>query len=394
MPKPAEVAQRVTIPSYLGPHDHPWLLALIEEYQRFAGRRRAELTARLREPLRVQCPADRLELARKVMDRICLPNTRSPLPPPNAREAVFCAAADRRARGEALRDAAAATGVKPDELLSAMFADLPDEKLLPPPPADLNPVTLALRANLALVGSWFARATRVEIALAGNARDIVRYALLRGLLCVVRGDPNGSDGLVLEISGPLSLFRSTLVYGRTLASLVPRLAHCDRFELQAFCVVNGQQTVICVRSGDPIFPSDPPRRFDSKLEQRFVRDFGKAAPDWNIVREPAPIEADGTLIFPDFELVHRRNERQRAWLEIIGFWTPTYLTDKLRRLRAARLERLILCIDASLNCGDRELPGAACIVRFKRRIDPRLVLDLLEARNPSTRNTSGTPRCE
>jgi predicted nuclease of restriction endonuclease-like RecB superfamily len=379
MPKPHELEQRITSPSYLGPHDHPWLLALIEEYERFAGRRRADLTARLHEPLRIQCAADRLDLARKVMDRICLPNTRSTLPPPRAREAVFCAAADRRPRNDALRDAAATTGTKPDDLLSTMFADLPGEKLLPPPPADLNPVTLALRANLALVGSWLARATRVEIALSGNARDIVRYALLRGLLCVVRGDPNNSDAMVLEISGPLSLFRSTLVYGRVLASLVPRLAHCDRFDLQAFCVINGQQTVIRVRSCDPIFPADPPKRFDSKLEQRFVRDFGKAAPDWSIVREPVPIEADGTLIFPDFELVHRRNERQRAWLEIIGFWTPTYLTDKLRRLRAARLERLILCIDASLNCGDGELPGGARIVRFKRRVDPRPVLALLEA---------------
>jgi uncharacterized protein len=379
MPRPVELAQTITSPNYLGPHDHPWLLALIEEYTSFAGRRRAELTARLREPLRVQCAADRLELARKVMDRLCVPNTKSALPPPKARESIFCAASDRRPRNDVLRDAAAATGVKPDELLAALFADLPGEKLLPAPPADLNPITLALRANLALVGSWLARATRVEIVLAGNARDVVRYALLRGLLCVVRGDPNAGDELVLEISGPLSLFRSTLVYGRTLASLVPRLAHCDRFELQAFCVVNGQQAIIRVRSGDPIFPPEPPKRFDSKLEQRFVRDFGKAAPDWTIVREPAPIPAEGTLIFPDFELVHRRNERHRAWLEIIGFWTPTYLSDKLRRLRAARLERLILCIDASLNCGDCDLPESVHVIRFKRRIDPRVVLALLEA---------------
>ena len=379
MSRLVDLGQKITSPNYLGPHDHPWLLALIEEYTSFAGRRRAELTARLREPLRVQCTADRLELARKVMDRICVPNTKSSLPPAKAREALFCAAADRRPRNDALRAAAAGTGVEPAELLAAMFADLPGEKLLPSPPADLNPVTLALRANLALVGSWLARATRIEIALAGNARDIVRYAHLRGLLCVVRGDPNGSDDLVLEISGPLSLFRSTLVYGRTLASLVPRLAHCDRFELQAFCVVNDQQTVIRVRSGDPIFPADVPKRFDSKLEQRFVREFSKAASDWNIVREPAPIAADGTLIFPDFELVHRRNDRHRAWLEIIGFWTPTYLADKLRRLRAARLKRLILCIDVSLNCGDGDLPEAARVVRFKRRIDPAVVLALLEA---------------
>jgi hypothetical protein len=49
------------------------------------------------------------------------------------------------------------------------------------------------------------------------------------------------------------------------------------------------------------------------------------------------------------------------------------------RVAASRLERLILCIDASLNCGDGDLPDAARVVRFKRHIDPVQVLTLLEA---------------
>ena len=214
--------------------------------------------------------------------------------------------------------------------------------------------------------------------LLGNARDVVRYALLRGLLCVVHGQPSDAT-LTLEISGPLLLFRRTRVYGRALAALVPRLLHCERFELVADCTLNGRQQGICVRSGDPIYPADPPKRFDSKLEQRFARDFAKAAPDWEIVREPAPIAADGTLIFPDFALMHRRHPARRAWLEIIGFWTPAYLTDKLRRLRSAGLNHLVLCIDANLNCGPNDLPDSARVVRFKRRIDPNAVLALLES---------------
>lgn len=372
----SELADRATTPRYLGAHDHPWLLALIEEYDRFAGRRSAELAARLREPLRVSCPAERLDLARRVMDRICKPDARTAIPAQKARAALFRAAASRVPREEALRAASESTGINPHDLLEAMFGDLPGERLLPAVPVGIEPTSLVLRANLALVGGLLARATRVRILLQGNARDVVRYALLRGLLCVVYAEPSGT--LTLEVSGPLSLFRRTCVYGRALASLVPRLLHCDRFELLADCTLHGKQQVVRVRSGDPIFPGDPPKRFDSKLEQRFARDFAKAATDWDVIREPAPIAADGTLIFPDFALVHRRNRARRAWLEIVGFWTPTYLAEKLRRLRSAGLDELILCVDADLNCGPSDLPDSARVVRFKRRIDPNAVLGLLE----------------
>jgi predicted nuclease of restriction endonuclease-like RecB superfamily len=379
MPVDALPIDRAKNPIYLDAHDHPWLRALIDEYERFAGRRSAELAARLREPLRVQCPAEPLRRARRVMDRLCKPSIVAKIPAPKVRAALFRAAATRRPREEALRCAAEELTCTPDDVIAAMFADLPSEKLLPAPPPALNPSELALRTNLALVSSLLARATRVQIKLFGNARDIVRYAQLRGLLCVVRPSPSpGVAEVVLEISGPLSLFRNTLLYGRTLASIVPRLVWCDRFELYADCMLEAEPTTVRVQSGDPIFPANPPERFDSKLEQRFARDFARAAPDWDLIREPAPVTADDALIFPDFGLVHRRLPQKRAWLEIVGFWTPAYLTDKLRRLKSARLENLILCVDEALNCSQADLPEGARMLAFKRRIDPKAVLALLE----------------
>jgi predicted nuclease of restriction endonuclease-like RecB superfamily len=367
----------VTTPNYLTARDYPWLLVLIEEYERYEGRRSAELAARLREPLRVECGAERLALARRVLDQVCKPTVQAAVPPPQAREALFRSAAGRGPRADAARAAAESLRVDPRALFDALFADLPGERRMPELPQGTDPANVALRANLSLVAGLLGRATAVTIGLRGNARDIVRCAQLRGLLCVVRGEPEGAE-LRLEISGPLSIFRRTLVYGRALASLVPRLAHCERFELRAECTLYGQQqSIICVRSGDPIFPSDPPKRFDSQVERRFARDFARAAPDWDIVREPSPVAAEGTLIFPDFALVHRRNPNERAWLEIVGFWTPGYLEEKLRRLRAAGLSRLILCIDAERNCGADEMPQGAQVIRYERRIDPHAVLAVL-----------------
>ena len=79
-------------------------------------------------------------------------------------------------------------------------------------------------------------------------------------------------------------------------------------------------------------------------------------------------------MFPDFELVHRREPSRRWLLEIVGFWTADYLVEKLRRLRLARLDRLILCIDERRQCRDLALPDDARLVRYRTKVDPRAVL--------------------
>jgi predicted nuclease of restriction endonuclease-like RecB superfamily len=133
-----------------------------------------------------------------------------------------------------------------------------------------------------------------------------------------------------------------------------------------------------LRTGDPIFPGSAPRRHDSQIEEWFAKEFRKLAPGWDVIREPEPINADGTLIFPDFALECRANPARRWLLEIVGFWTPDYVARKLARYRSARLSNLILCIDEERNCTNADLPASARIVRFRRRVDPTAVLRLLE----------------
>src|SRR5262249_42097189 len=155
---------------------------------------------------------------------------------------------------------------------------------------------------------------------------------------------------------PYSLFRRTLLYGRAMAELIPILGWCQHFRLEATCVVRERDVVLRLASGDPIFPSEEPRYYDSKLEERFARDFRKVARDWDVVREPEPVRAESTLIFPDFALQHRYDPSRRWLLEIVGFWTPGYVEQKLARYRAAGLENLILCIDEQRGCAPGDLP--------------------------------------
>ena len=113
----------------------------------------------------------------------------------------------------------------------------------------------------------------------------------------------------LDISGPFSLFRHTLVYGRALAELLPHLAWCARFELAATARLRGRLAQVTMFSGDPIFPARAPALFDSRLEERFARDVARLAPDWDVIREPLPLQAGASLIFPDFLVRHRIHPR-------------------------------------------------------------------------------------
>jgi hypothetical protein len=265
---------------------------------------------------------------------------------------------------------ASSLAVSPQDLEASLFADLPGEHVVTGLGASLSPTELALRANLALTQALLFRATGVTLEVEGNARALVRTAKLRGLICTI-ARVSCSD-TVLEVSGPLALFRRTILYGRALGALVPHLVWCPRFRLRAACLLEERLVDLYLGTGDPILPADPPRYYDSQIEERFAREFRKLAPDWDVFREPEPVFAGSRLVFPDFALQHRYDASRRWLLEIVGFWTPDYVRRKLALYREARITNLInliLCIDEARACEDEGLPAGAVIVRFRRRVD-------------------------
>jgi uncharacterized protein len=371
-----ELHGRAALPRFLSEADRPWIRRLVDACDHGEGRPIRELDERLREPI-PGVPDDKRRLVAHVLLGLARSRIGSALPPREARARVFAAAARLPARSaeEVLAASAAELRVAPEALRDALFADLPGERLALPP-ASLDPGELALRANLLLAQALLARAFRVGISLEGNARAVVRHASLRGLICSVTPGLAGEEAR-LEVSGPFALFRRTLLYGRALGSLLPVLAWTRRFRLDAECELRGRAATVTLASGDPIFPSAEPRRFDSRVEERFARDLGRAAPGWSIVREPEALQVGGHLVFPDFA-IHPRHDPGARWLvEIVGFWTAEYLSAKLERLREARIANLVLCIDEERNVGPTDLPTSARVVRYRRRVDPSAVLRVI-----------------
>jgi predicted nuclease of restriction endonuclease-like RecB superfamily len=363
------------IPRFLGEADRPWIRALVGECERFTGRPIRELEARLRDPV-PGATDDKRRLVAHLLVAMARSRVESPVQPREARATLFMAAgrSPAEARDAVIVRCAAELGVSPAGLMGSLFADLPSERIAIAPPS-LDPGEVALRANLALAQGLLARAYSVNVALEGNARAVARHAALRGLICSVRREAEDLAGI--ELSGPFALFRRTLLSGRALGAIVPVLAWTRRFKLQATCDIRGRRALVTLASGDPIFPSVEPRRFDSRVEERFARDFARLARDWVIVREPEPIDAGGHLFFPDFALHPRLDPGRRWFVEIVGFWTPEYLANKLERLRQARVSNLVLCIDAERNLGEGDVPANAPVVRYRGRVEAARVLEIV-----------------
>ncbi len=376
---PATIAHGKIIPSYLGAPDWPWIRVLLETLNRCCSKPARALDEQLALPLPCAAPPFKLRAAIAYLRELFEPEVVAKVKPSLAREALFLAAA---AAHEPRRDAivaqiAALHGISPPELEQAIVADLAGERLIRPPVRSPTPMEVTQGVNELIVRSLIGRARTISILAEGSIRALVRQAKLAGLLCTLRQVRAGASSTALEISGPFSLFRHTLLYGRALGSLLGRLPYCARFELTATCRLRGQDALFTLRADDAVFqlhPGAEPRAYDSKLEAQFAKAIRRIAPDWDLVREPEAIRAGETLIFPDFALIHRLDPSRRFLIEIIGYWTRDYLTQKLASLRAAGRRDLILCIDEARKCDDAELPAHAPIVRFRRRVRPEQVL--------------------
>lgn len=361
--------------NYLTERDHGWLAFLVAEYTRARGLRQSELRQRLAEPLPMRAPKGKRRIVEHVLDRLSRGPQVSELPPREARQVLFTLAGRQgRHRAAVLSEAAAALRVDPIALDAALFADLDSERRVGELSPELTPATLARHANLVLVESLLARARELRIIAPEHTQTLVRHARGSGLLCVVETLATGR--VRIHVSGPFALFRQTRVYGRALTSLVRRTLAAPDYEISADCQLSarGDAITLGVGAGAPLAPTTEPAHFESFGERAFARDFRRLARDWDLVRDPEPVTAGGRLVFADFEL-RRRGRNEPPWLiEVVGFWTRDYLVEKLARLRAAGLDRMLVCVDTKRACDAGDLPADPQLLPFRRKVNAMAVL--------------------
>ena len=120
--------------------------------------------------------------------------------------------------------------------------------------------------------------------------------------------------------------------------------------------------------------------FERSLALEFAARLKEGRDGWTLVREDTPVAAGDRLFLPDFTLRHR--DGREALIEIVGFWTPEYLEEKLARVRTAHLDNLVLVVYRGLAAGVAEAGGLdetrAAVVWFAATPRVRPVLEAAE----------------
>ncbi len=276
-------------------------------------------------------------------------------------------------------DVAEKLGIKPDEVDEGLYADLPSARRLAPMSPHLCATGLVERYNLALAQGLLMRAESLALRVRQNVKSLLRFSRLQGLLCVAdRPEPGGHE-VRLRLSGPLSLFRHTLKYGRAMAAWLPAIVRTPGWSLRARCVLGGERALWAASCRDPIGTTHAPlKRFDSKVEERLYRDITRLGTAWQVLRQGDPVQIGRRIVCPDFTLVDPARGL-RAQVEIVGFWTPSYVEDKLNTLRELPSDASwVLCVDQQHAESFVALPRHR-VLPYRRRVDAAALLEVVEA---------------
>lgn len=324
--------------------------------------------------------------------------TVSPLEPPMLRQRVFALSAQTAPHPQATQTTLQTLAdrlteelgheVLPTQIQAGLYADLSDNQILTEFDAP-NAEALLHRYNLSQVQGVFYRASQVVLNAhrndPGEYKLLFRYLKLFGLMTYIEGDAD--HGFTLTIDGPTSLFKPNTHYGLKLAMMLPALLHVTKWSLAATLQLKDSYSGT-MRSGRFTLESDnglvshypPGKTYDSMLEAGFVERWAKAKTEWKLEREVDLIPIPGSVMIPDFRLVHP--DGRTLLLEIVGYWRPEYLKKKFSQVRQAGRNDLVLAISERLNLDNAGIKldhTPATIVWFKDQLVPKAVLAAIDA---------------
>jgi predicted nuclease of restriction endonuclease-like RecB superfamily len=371
--------------------------ALIDQFQKFVGQTQGSLNQQL-QVLEGDDTDYRIRrgLAHILRSSFSTFEPVSPLEPPMLRERAFALASRSAPSPEAaiahLETLATQLtieldrNVTPTEVSQGLYADLKENHILIAFEAP-TPEALIHRYNLSQVQGIFYKASQVVLNVhrndPGEYKLMFRYLKLFRLMTYIEGDAD--HGFTVTIDGPTSLFKASTRYGLDMAKLIPAILHVTRWSLTAtlqtqdFYSKQPKDRQFTLETNCGLVSHYPPGKpYDSMLEASFAQRWPKKTP-WQLEREVDLIPIPGSVMIPDFRLVHP--DGRVFLLEIIGYWRPEYLRKKFAQVRRANRSDLILAISERLNLekagvNTQSLP--APVVWFKQKLNPQAILGCLE----------------
>lgn len=168
-----------------------------------------------------------------------------------------------------------------------------------------------------------------------------------------------------------------------MANFLPALPLCDRWEMEATILDDKgdstSQTLTLELDHTEDLSSHYSARsdFDSDVERTLAQKWERANTDWELIREDDVLDLGAEVMLPDFALEHP--DGQRVLFEIVGFWTPEYLDEKLAKIQDANRDNLIVAVSERLDCSSEDFKGMDDrVLWFKSGIHVYDVVELVE----------------
>ncbi|MFC7059922.1 DUF790 family protein [Halovenus salina] len=229
---------------------------------------------------------------------------------------------------------------------------------------------LLTRYNLALAQAVLYDATEMQIRVWDSFATVFSYVKLFGLMHRIYPiDRNGNrvastdvaEGYEAILDGAASLFSKSRKYGIRMANFLPALPLCDRWDVEADILDDESASTGRTLSFELDHTDDlsshysAQGEFDSDIERTLAQKWERANTDWELRREDDVLDLGAEVMLPDFALEHP--DGRRALFEIVGFWTPEYLDEKLAKIRDADRENLIIAVSERLDCSSEDFEG-------------------------------------
>jgi predicted nuclease of restriction endonuclease-like RecB superfamily len=373
-------------PLYISPDDADYLqdaAHLIKIISDHEGRARGELDEVLERYVGTGTNYKILRgLIKLLMDR-CRFEVASAKEPVEIRRTLFLKATkhhpvtqDENVRQEVIREAARELGCAPETLTAGLYADLPENQKLAGF-KHLNATELLNLYNLAQAQALLYHCVEMRLSVETQEPDAYRelFGAIKAyrLIHTIKGSPEA--GYEVRLDGPVSLFHRSQKYGVQMAVFLPALLLCKGWRMRAeiaqaapnnpasafFELGSNQRRLNSHYLSDPLS--------ENSVLEKFAVDWGRVETSWELEPSREVLDLGGSAFIPDFAL--RRADGQRFYLEVLGFWTPQHLKERLAEFEHAGFKNFILAAWDELR-GSRDpltrIPPHTII--FKRSLDP------------------------
>ena len=219
----------------------------------------------------------------------------------------------------------------------------------------MSPRELLERYNTSLVQSFLLHAKQITVTFEepdqARMRSIFRYLRFFRLLAQINNVKCGRSGVprkvVLEISGPLSLFENTQKYALQLACFFPAVCLMAKWKIATDVKIGNKELKLKLSSRSGLVGHYRDSSYVPEEVSLFADLFRQKVTEWEIIDESTFVDlGNEQLVFPDQSYKNANDDI--IHLELFHRWHSSQLLTRLEYLEENPGTPLILGVDRAI----------------------------------------------